>query len=383
MNFMFEDFGNRENLISKNHNVNNIQHRFQVCPMVNTALRMTPLTEYITHTNENYLIPVGVNGSINQWARDGVKQDSLFNHLNETYHKDLREGRAMLLLDYSLEGYHESWLFEWFHEQFDEFKIPPQSVVYTVGNRLIDQQYEEWADMRGIENRMLCLPYTGFEEFIYTVASKEPQITVDSHIDYKQNNETWTFNCPQKRPRPHRMQFFDKLQAYNLTERNLCSFPEYGHFILGEEHTEDTGYYINRIHPDYCLKTFLTVVSEPQYYEHELSVFNSEKVFKPIACCHPFMVMGGRTSLEHLRNRGYKTFSEFFDESYDTMSDDKRQEAIISTLIDIENIKDKIGWFESMRPVLEHNKKQLEINSTQPDEAYVKLEAYYKEYFGE
>jgi len=382
MNFMFEDFVKRENMVSNNHHVNSLQNRFQVCPMANTHLRMSSLQDIITHTNENYIIPVGVNGSIDQWTMGGGN-DSLFVHLSEKYHKDLREGRAILLLDYSLEGYHTNWLFDWFHDQFDMYKIPPQSVIYTVGNRLIDSQYDEWADMSGVENRMKCIPYTGFEEFIYTVASKEPQVTVDHHLEYKKNNETWAFNCPQRRARIHRVEFFEKLKSYNLVERNLCSFPEKNHFILGEQHDKDSGYYINRIHPDYCLKTFLTVVSEPQYYENELSVFNSEKVFKPIACSHPFMVLGGKGSLQHLKERGYKTFSDYFDESYDTMNDDRRMEAIISTLIDIENIEDKVSWFESMRPVLEHNKKQLEVNSTKPDPAVIELQKYYKEYFNE
>ena len=382
MNFMFEDFVKRENMVSNNHHVNSCQNRFQVCPIANTHLRMSSLQDIITHTNENYIIPVGVNGSIEQWTM-GDGNDSLFVHLSEKYHKDLREGRAILLLDYSLEGYHTNWLFDWFHDQFDSYKIPPQSVIYTVGNRLIDSQYDEWADMSGVENRMKFIPYTGFEEFIYTVASKEPQVTVDHHLEYKKNNETWTFSCPQKRARPHRVDFFDKMQEYNLVERNLCSLADHGHWILDESHDKESGYYINRIHPDYCLKTFLTVVSEPQYYENELSVFNSEKVFKPIACSHPFMVLGGKGSLQHLKERGYKTFSDYFDESYDTMNDDKRMEAIISTLIDIENIEDKVSWFESMRPVLEHNKKQLEVNSTKPDPAVLELQKYYKEYFNE
>ena len=128
-------------MVSNNHHVNSIQNRFQVCPMVNTHLRTTSLDGIITHTNENYIIPVGVNGSIEQWTM-GSGNDSLFVHLSEKYHKDLREGRAILLLDYSLEGYHTNWLFDWFHDQFDMYKIPPQSVIYTVGNRLIDSQYD-------------------------------------------------------------------------------------------------------------------------------------------------------------------------------------------------------------------------------------------------
>lgn len=393
MNFMFEDFSTMENFVGSDTYVNSCQSRFQICPMINTMLRKQQASDIITHTNSNYLIPVGVNGSIQQWAkgiaahREGSRfpkrsaADSLFNYLSDKYLEDMREGRAILLLDFSLEGYHEDWLFEWFHDQFKIFNIPAASVVYTVGNTLIAEQYEEYS--KSLPEKMKCIPYTGFEEFIYTVSTKQEQITVDKHLEYKKNNETWAFNCPQKRARPHRKQFFKLLKQYNLVNRNLCSFPDEGHFILGDEHEKETGFYINRIHPDYCLKTFVTVVSEPQFYEAELSVFNSEKVFKPIACSHPFIVLGGKGSLQKMRDRGYKTFSDYFDESYDELPDIMRMEAIIDVLYEIESIKDKVEWFESMRPILEHNKKQLEINSTKTDVAVVELEKYYKEYFGE
>lgn len=383
MNFMFENFVKKENFINNDETVNSIQPRFQVCPLINTATRMTETSDLYLHTNENYVIPVGVNGSIEQWTMAGLKEDSLFNYLNERYLKDMREGRAILLIDYSLEGYQNSWLFRWFHNECEKFKIPPQSVVYTVGNTLVDEQYEYWADMHGIDDRIKCIPYSGFEEFIYTVSTKEDQVTVDDHLEYKKNNETWTFNCPQKRARMHRKKFFEKLQQNNLVETNLCSLVEEGYYINGEKHDRDWGYYINRLHPDYCLKTFVTVVSEPQYYSDELTVFNSEKIFKPIACNHPFIILGSKGSLKYLKKRGYKSFSDYFDESYDTLDDDERMQAIIDTLHDIEQIKDKVGWFESMRPILEYNKTRLEYNSTQADPAYVELESYYKEYFNE
>lgn len=385
MNFMFEDFSKRENLISRNHYVNDKQHRFQVCPMVNTYLRTTPLQEIITHTNENYIIPVGVNGSIDNWARGfGLSDKSLFDFLSEEYLAKLRNRTAMLLIDFSLEGYQTDWLFQWFHDECSRFKIPPQAVVYTVGNMLVDSQYEEWADLRGITNRIKCLPYANFEELIFTTSKYAARkTTVDKHIEYKKINTTWSFNCPQKRPRQHRHEFFDKMIEADILDKGLCSFPERNHYILGEEHKRAPRHYINRVHPDYCLKTFVTVVSEPQYYERELSTFTSEKVFKPIACYHPFIVLGGRGELDILKRRGYRTFSKWFDESYDTLPDTQRMDAIIEVLKYIDSIKDKVSWFESMRPVLEHNRKQLEKNSTKPDVAMIELERYYKEYFNE
>ncbi len=48
----------------------------------------------------------------------------------------------------------------------------------------------------------------------------------------------------------------------------------------------------------------------------------SEKIFKPIAMKHPFIVVSNPRTLELLRTLGYKTFSPWIDESYDLIEDD-------------------------------------------------------------
>jgi hypothetical protein len=383
MNFMFENFSEKENLVSCDDVIDG-RGRFQISPMVDTMCRSTsPLDLLMRQDKDRCLISVGVNGSINNWAKGfGLSEKSLFDFLSETYLTKLRDRTAMLLIDYSLEGYQTDWLFRWFHDECSRLNIPPQAVVYTVGNMLVDSQYEDWADLRGITDRIKCLPYANFEEFIFIKSrSAAPKTTVDKHIEYKKTNKTWSFNCPQKRPRKHRNEFFTKMTESGILDKGLCSFPAKDHHILGETHDRDWGYYICRVHPDYCLKTFVTVVSEPQYYERELSTFTSEKVFKPISCRHPFIVLGGKGELDILKSRGYKTFSNWFDESYDTLADTERMDAIIDVLKYIDSIEDKISWFESMRTVLDHNRKQLVKNSSRPDVAITELEKYYKEYF--
>ena len=47
----------------------------------------------------------------------------------------------------------------------------------------------------------------------------------------------------------------------------------------------------------------------------------SEKIFKPIALRHPFLVVSNPKTLELLRSLGYKTFSPLIDESYDDEDD--------------------------------------------------------------
>jgi hypothetical protein len=47
----------------------------------------------------------------------------------------------------------------------------------------------------------------------------------------------------------------------------------------------------------------------------------SEKIFKPVALRHPFLVVSNPKTLELFRSLGYKTFSPLIDESYDDVED--------------------------------------------------------------
>ena len=77
-------------------------------------------------------------------------------------------------------------------------------------------------------------------------------------------------------------------------------------------------------------ETYFSVVSETNYftksvYPHyfvETGRFLSEKTFKPIAQCHPFIMVTVPNSLDTLRKLGYKSFSPWIDESYDAELDD-------------------------------------------------------------
>lgn len=61
--------------------------------------------------------------------------------------------------------------------------------------------------------------------------------------------------------------------------------------------------------------TWFSLISETEY-DNE-SLFLTEKTWKPIANWHPFVIWGNPGSLHYLRSRGYETFPEIFNESYD------------------------------------------------------------------
>ncbi len=84
----------------------------------------------------------------------------------------------------------------------------------------------------------------------------------------------------------------------------------------------------------------------------------TEKTFKPIALGMPFVIVGTQGCLKYLRSYGFKTFGDFWDESYDDEPDDHlRIEKIAHTLkkLDMLETKHKNDILHSAKEVIEHN----------------------------
>jgi len=102
--------------------------------------------------------------------------------------------------------------------------------------------------------------------------------------------------------------------------------------------------------------SFVNIVSES--LTHETTVFFSEKIYKPIFVGQPFILMGNPRSLEVLQKQGYKTFSRWWDESYDQEMDFyKRMDKIFDVMEEIASWDmDKCFKItQEMLPTLIHN----------------------------
>lgn len=91
--------------------------------------------------------------------------------------------------------------------------------------------------------------------------------------------------------------------------------------------------------------SYFSVVNETygctKYLHDEKSCFLSEKIFKPIIFKHPFILVSTPRTLEFFKKIGYKTFSPFIDESYDTIADDgDRMWAIVKEIERLCNLSD-------------------------------------------
>lgn len=90
----------------------------------------------------------------------------------------------------------------------------------------------------------------------------------------------------------------------------------------------------------------------------DLRLHLTEKILRPIAMRQPFIVAGTYGSLKYLRDYGFKTFSDCWDESYDMMSDSiERMNKITEIMGDIVSMPqiEKEKMLEKAREIAVHN----------------------------
>ena len=427
MNLVFENLKEHRNFIDcPDVNLSTLR-RFATSPIAHSIIYAIPFHErykmniynYSFEFSENlkldhYLIATGVNHHPNDWtgshlAFNNQRKES-FLYLNSTYLKDLQEGRAMLLFDQCLEGYQTTWLWQYFHEECEKYKISPRAIIYVTGNVIANEQYDAWANEKQIVEKINVVPYTVFEHDVTKIAKEINLISnYEKNYSYKVENQNQikTFNCLQKRLRPHRIWLYKYLVDADLVNEGIISmnpfhprqtFFEGRHIdetdtqkynaglpklVNGKNNNEfSDNYYIRRITTDVFLDSWLSIVSEASAGESDETIFISEKIFKPIICFHPFIVVSNQGYLEKLKEMGYKTFDGFIDESYDKMPNVfDRYNLIIDNIKKISSIKDKLSWFNSLESILIHNYETLMKNSKVPNPALYKINNCYKNYF--
>jgi hypothetical protein len=102
--------------------------------------------------------------------------------------------------------------------------------------------------------------------------------------------------------------------------------------------------------------SYISLVSETDISPHY--AFLTEKTFKRFAWKHPFLIWGNPYSLGHLRDLGYRTFSPWLNERYDTIQDPKKRFDVLFAEIErlsSMSLEDIHKMYLEMIPVLEHN----------------------------
>jgi len=171
-------------------------------------------------------------------------------------------------------------------------------------------------------------------------------------LDTNKHSCPYSFLFTNRKLRPQRQYLIDLLQQRGLLEDALwCNHESdvtWGHphfnctystakiptrkLPVGYD-VDNPGWIDGIIVPKQYQDTWFTLVSET-VFESPTS-FRTEKFYKPVLAGHPFIVCANRGFYQDIRNLGFKTYSDWIDESFDLIDDGQQR---------IQRLVDQIAW---------------------------------------
>jgi hypothetical protein len=105
------------------------------------------------------------------------------------------------------------------------------------------------------------------------------------------------------------------------------------------------------------IDTYFSVVTET-VFEYPYS-FRTEKIWKPIAMAHPWIVTANMGYYRDIQNLGFKTFGHVIDESFDTISNSQDRLDRISQVVEDLCKQDLAKFLEECYTVCKYNQQHL------------------------
>ena len=108
------------------------------------------------------------------------------------------------------------------------------------------------------------------------------------------------------------------------------------------------------------IQTAIEVVLETVFDDTKWHL--TEKILRPIACGHPFILVSTPGSLQYLKRYGFQTFEKYIDEGYDDIQDPvQRLEAVVKLMSALANLpdKEKQQLYANLVPICNYNKSRF------------------------
>ena len=324
------------------------------------------------------------------------------NSINPLVIERIKNKTAYILITLLFEGYLNDKFLSAMQEYFKYKNIPLTQIVYVTNCGNGKDVYENYCQRHNIvpEMHMEYLPV-----FRVDKTDIENALTKYSLEGYTPGLKEKTFLCFNRRYSDHRLLFFMMTVKRNLVDKFYMSmaasqpesdrtFKTNAEYLIHKHNTygltnEDIDI-CNSLLPlvldndnfnQYPMETavdpvekfyknsLINIINETYFFNNIIHI--TEKTYKPIAFLQPFILLGAAGSLQHIKDMGFKTFSEFWDESYDTEIDDSvRFTKIVNIVEEIANWSEqkKIDFSYKIKELLEYNLNRLNtINNLEID----------------
>lgn len=340
------------------------------------------------YADQMYFIDATINEREVFLTRDTI---SIVEEITEAY----KQGRSKIIFYLFTEAVLSPVIFK-IHRIAELFRgaIPPENFIYLSGAINGEEAYENIAKRFNFPYRISILSASMFHFYLLETVK---HYNIDYSVDI--NTKPKKFLCFNKLEREQRLRLIERmlenkfveLGYYSFESEDSANFSKFADSLSMEKfpnikkHKDIFPLRLNinpnRTNPvnvipddmEYFKNSYFSIVNETIFYGvpstnsnplfHQLnaeysSIFISEKTYKCLAVKHPFIIFGRPGILKGLKKLGFKTFSPFFNESYDDIiDDDERFNIIFDEITRLINLSDS-DWIEilkNIQPILEHN----------------------------
>ena len=352
--------------------------------------------------DEPFIYCVYVHHNINLWAKYIHKIPNII--LDK-----VRSGDCKLIFDDTMEGSPCDKFLNIIYKSIDTLKLPPEQLYFITNNLLAEKTHEDW---KGQNKDRLYMNVISFMWNVYDIQRLKKinlpdSVNIKTELIYKRDNldSIKHFLKVNRTDRFERNLFMLHMNKNNMLDNSLLSFPQLPDMNYNDQFkTLTTIDNINSLRsktPFHIDNTDKTNVGEAG---HKIGQFNADLPFQPMHyrkslislvmcafpfddnachlhsstynpmfCGHPVNQFGPYQHLKEMRNNGFKTFSKWWDESYDDEKDHwKRFRKVMNVSYKISkmSIEDVFKMVVEMRGVLQHNSDL--INNYNVDDNLIK-----------
>lgn len=361
---------------------------------------------YLSQHNSRSMIPnffyefSNKNNLLILSVRDIVDTDILCHSLNNVITTDTE-----LCFDLLYEG-NTLMLASLVHEMLHKLKIAPHKVHCFTDGLNVEEIYGNWCKDNNIIDR---INFYGCAAWEYDLRKRCERFKIDQTKEYAIKVKEKNFICWNRVLRLHRFVLIGMLARDNLISNSYVSFFPNGHHDYNEKIPDKVSLiddyflemvkqklnddnlftelnkeidklnlplttnievgnnknYLNQDDFVYFDNSYFSLVTETYFYTvqndkifDQSEIFFSEKIFKPIAMKHPFILVSRPHSLQWLKKIGYKTFSPYINEEYDSIENDaERMTAIIKEVNRLcsQSPNQWLEWQKCIKDVVEYN----------------------------
>lgn len=288
--------------------------------------------------------------------------------------------------------YHYDCFFDNLRNFVTECNLDTVQIIYISNTADIQEHYKRYLDKNSIESFMIV---KWVPTYIYhspgQAISNEKRSTGNNsnflpsikELDHRRNYYFLNLNRNSARYRFHRTDFILELKKNSIFDKGIVSLlqsDDFDQFCKKPENKEykdliydSYPYTIDEKDPDTVarmdnylmvkqpwLDTYFSVVNETSV--DSSYIFITEKSMRPIINFHPFIILGNPNTLSKIKQLGFKTFPELFDESYDTIEDyTARLKAVVNNVVNLcsKDREEIHKLYQLVKPKLIHNYKLL------------------------